>query len=139
MTTDMQHRIEQQAAGRAESFIERLAGALGGHAGARAVFGEPVEGNGVTVITVARARWAFGGGGGTGRGKDESEGSGSGGGGALSVSPMGFIELKNGAAEFRPIRSQGIEAALGLALVIVASAFATGVLLGGLRRLVRPK
>jgi uncharacterized spore protein YtfJ len=44
--------------------LERLAGHVGGKAGAKAVFGDPVERDGVTVIPVARVRWGVGAGGG---------------------------------------------------------------------------
>ena len=44
--------------------VERLADKLGSSAHSTAVFGEPVERDGVTVIPVAKARWGFGGGGG---------------------------------------------------------------------------
>ena len=41
-------------------------------------------------------------GGGVGHRKDED---GAGGGGGVQVTPVGFIEIKNGQAEFRPIRT----------------------------------
>ncbi len=46
----------------ADRLVERLAERLGSTARATAVFGEPVECDGVTVIPVAKARWGFGGG-----------------------------------------------------------------------------
>src|SRR6266498_2179747 len=81
-------------------FIGSMAEKLGAAARAATIFGEPVERDGVTVIPVARARWGFGGG--VGRRRDED---GAGGGGGAQVTPVGFIELKNGEAEFRPIRT----------------------------------
>ena len=87
----------------AEKFIGGMAERLGAAARADAIFGEPVERDGVTVIPVARARWGFGGG--LGRRKDED---GAGGGGGALVNPIGFIELKNGAAQFRPIRAVSV-------------------------------
>jgi uncharacterized spore protein YtfJ len=81
-------------------FIEGMAEKLGAVARAATIFGEPVERDGITVIPVAKARWGFGGG--AGRRKDED---GAGCGGGAQVSPVGFIELKNGEAEFRPIRT----------------------------------
>jgi uncharacterized spore protein YtfJ len=83
----------------ADSFLGTMAEKLGAVARAATVFGEPVERDGVTVIPVAQARWGFGGG--IGHGKD---GEGAGGGGGVQVTPVGFIEIKNGGAEFRPIR-----------------------------------
>ena len=84
----------------AEKFIGEMAERLGAAARAATVFGEPVERDGITVIPVAKARWGFGGG--AGRRRDED---GAGGGGGAQVTPVGFIQLKNGAAEFRPIRT----------------------------------
>jgi uncharacterized spore protein YtfJ len=82
--------------------LEALFGSLGDRLGraarAAAVFGEPVERDGVTVIPVARARWGMGGGSG-------KRPKGVGGGGGAVVSPMGFIEIRAGAARFKPIVS----------------------------------
>ncbi len=83
---------------RAESFIERLAEKMGIAARAVNIFGPAVEREGITVIPVAKIRYGFGGG--SGR-RDEQEGSG--GGGGVQASPVGFIEVKNGSAGFRPI------------------------------------
>jgi len=49
----------------ADKLMASLADKLGKGARAAAVFGEPVERDGVTVIPVAKARWGFGGGTGT--------------------------------------------------------------------------
>jgi uncharacterized spore protein YtfJ len=68
------------------------------------LFGEPAEGEGVTVIPVARARFGFGGGGGSGS-RDADEGSGGCGGGGVSVEPVGYIEVRDGGAQFRRISS----------------------------------
>lgn len=84
----------------ADRFIGTMAEKLGAVAKAATVFGEPVERDGVTVIPVAKARWGFGGG--AGRSKDED---GAGGGGGVTVTPVGFIEIKNHEANFRPIRT----------------------------------
>ncbi len=81
-------------------FVAGLAERLGSAARADAVFGEPVERDGVTVIPVARVSWGFGGGGG-GEGEDEGHG----GGGGASAKAQGFIELEGGQARYRPIRS----------------------------------
>jgi uncharacterized spore protein YtfJ len=86
--------------GSAEGFIASLAERIGATARAATIFGDPVERDGVTVIPVARARWGFGGG--AGKRKDED---GAGGGGGMQVTPVGFIELRNGEADFRPIRN----------------------------------
>ena len=84
----------------AETFIGGMAERLGVAARATTIFSDPVERDGLTVIPVAKARWGFGGG--VGHRKDED---GAGGGGGMQITPVGFIELKNGTAEFRPIRT----------------------------------
>ena len=93
--------------GPADSFIGTMAEKLGAVARAATVYGEPVERDGITVIPVAKARWGFGGG--AGQRKDEGGGGnqeeGAGGGGGVQVTPVGFIEIKNHAATFRPIRT----------------------------------
>lgn len=105
--------IDQQAAGgqviaptteRGENWLERLARSIGITTRASTVFGEAVERDGVMVIPVARVRWAFGSGSGRGRSAAGSQvGEGSGGGGAVAVSPIGYIEVKEGYARFRRI------------------------------------
>ena len=91
----------------ADRFIGTMAEKLGAVARASTVFGEPVERDGVTVIPVAKARWGFGGG--AGQRKEEGSGGtqedGAGGGGGVQVTPVGFIEIKNNGANFRPIRT----------------------------------
>jgi uncharacterized spore protein YtfJ len=99
-------------------FVGTMAERLGAAARAATIFGEPVERDGVTVIPVAKARWGFGGGAGSRKGED-----GAGGGGGAQVTPAGFIELKNGAAEFRPIKTLSLPwmIAGGLAAALVLS------------------
>ena len=84
----------------ADTFIGKMAEKLGAVARAATVFGDPVERDAITVIPVAKARWGFGGG--EGHRKDED---GAGGGGGVQVTPVGFIEIKNNEANFRPIRT----------------------------------
>ena len=101
-------------------FLEGLVSKVGGHAKVQAVFGDPVERDGVTVIPVARIRWGIGGGLGVG-----TQGSGSGGGGGVTAEPVGYIEITSMGATFRPMpRSLGpaqfIGAAVAAALVIRA-------------------
>lgn len=91
----------------ADRFISAMAEKLGSVAQAATVFGQPVERDGITVIPVAKARWGFGGG--AGQRKDEGvdgrQEDGAGGGGGVQVTPVGFIEIKNHEANFRPIRT----------------------------------
>jgi uncharacterized spore protein YtfJ len=81
------------------SFVERLAQRLGISANADSIYGEPVEREGVTVIPVAKAMYGFGGGSGKKAGEE-----GTGGGGGVSVTPIGYIEIKDGTTRFRSIR-----------------------------------
>ena len=102
-----------------DGLVERLAKRTGATVKASAIFGKPVKRDGVTVIPVARARWGFGGGSGV-----SPEGSGGGGGGAGMISPIGYIEVRETGAEFKPIHGRGMIgvgiAALGIAAVAVA-------------------
>jgi Sporulation protein YtfJ (Spore_YtfJ) len=77
-----------------------LAERIGARFDAGAVFGAPVERDGVTVIPVAAIRFGIGGGGGS----DPSKGQGGeGGGGGGSASAAGYIELKGGRSRFVPV------------------------------------
>src|SRR5262245_60558931 len=113
MTAETQGRSEL-----VNELLERVGEAVGRRAQASAVFGEPVDREGVTVIPVARARFGFGGGGGSGS-RERDEGSGGGGGGGASVKPIGYIEVRNGGAEFKRISSP-----LDLLAVFVAASLA---------------
>ena len=126
---------EQAANGRASSFLEGLAERVGFHAHAGAVFGDPVEQGGVTVIPVAKVRYGFGGGSGSDtsdKGDGSKQGEGAGGGGGAVASPLGFIEISGGSAEFKRIHDP-----MSSVPVILASAFTAWVVLRGLRRLLR--
>lgn len=92
-------RIEAHEAARSpvERMVERFVAWIGGQAHAHAVFGDPVTQAGVTVIPVARVFGGFGG----GAGDDGGRGVGAGAG--FAALPIGFIEIKDGAARFRPI------------------------------------
>jgi uncharacterized spore protein YtfJ len=102
---------KQQAEGGVD-LLERLVDRLGGKAGVQAVFGAPVEREGITVIPVAKTRWAFGAGSGSGPAMAREAGGhsteaqmagGAGGGGAAGAQPVGYIEVGPGGARFRPI------------------------------------
>jgi uncharacterized spore protein YtfJ len=130
---------DQPAAGPADRFVERLAERLGGKASVTAVYGEPVERAGVTVIPVARVRWGFGGGGGSGSqaGPESGQGSGAGGGGGVTASPVGYIEIANGRTEFRPIHDPA--RFVVLAPLILAVGVSVGLILRGLRLLAQER
>jgi uncharacterized spore protein YtfJ len=96
-TTETQERSEL-----VNALLERIGQTIGGRANVSAVFGEPVQREGATVIPVAKARFGFGGGGGSGE-REGNEGSGGGGGGGASITPVGYIELRESGAEFKRI------------------------------------
>lgn len=83
--------------------LERLGQQLSTTATAQTVYGTSVERDGITVIPVARARYGFGGGGG-GTQAGEAAGSGLGAGAGVSLTPVGYIELREGRSRFRAIR-----------------------------------
>jgi uncharacterized spore protein YtfJ len=90
-----------------------LAERIGARLGTSTAFGAPVERDGVTVVPVAVARFGIG----AGSGSDPSkrpEGEGGGGGG--TVTPTGYIELKDGRSRFVPV----VHPARMLALVLGA-------------------
>jgi uncharacterized spore protein YtfJ len=133
--TRAMREAEEAASGRVDDLVEGLASRVGMRASANAVFGDAVTREGVTVIPVAKVRWGFGGGAGRGVGAKEQgmdTGEGSGGGGGVMASPLGYIEIRDGQAEFKRIRDLG-----ALVPVMLAAAFSTWLTLRGLRRLFR--
>lgn len=99
--------------------LERIGQAVGQRAQVSAVFGEAVQREDVAVIPVAKARFGFGGGGGSG-GLQGGEGSGGGGGGGAIVTPIGYIEVRDGSAEFKRIWSS-----IDLVALVAAGSIAT--------------
>ena len=131
MTDDQTQAFEEAqsaAHGDVVDLFERVADRIGLHAGASAVFGEPVERERVTVIPVAQVMIGTGAGGGTSA--DAEAGSGAGG-GALTR-PLGYIEVTDAGADFRPIRRPWQDAGL-----VVSAAFAVLLLARALRTLLR--
>lgn len=125
----------RDARGSAEGIIDRIANRLGSNARSEVVFGDPVTQGDVTVIPVCKVRWGFGGGAGAGSddGKEgEDYGEGGGGGGGVSAVPVGFIEISNGQAEFKPIKDL-----VGLWPLVLASAIGAWIALRALRGLFR--
>jgi uncharacterized spore protein YtfJ len=120
---------EQATKPRKRSFVERVAERMGMQASAKAVYAEAVERDGVTVIPVAKVRWGFGGG--TGR-KQRKRGKGAGGG--LQAAPLGYIEIKEGQTEFKPIRDP-----MSLVPLVAMGGLAGWVVLRSLRKLIRGK
>ncbi len=132
-TTDMTNTAETETTSveRPASFLTRLIDRVTHGANARMIYGEPVERDGVVVIPVGKLRWALGGG--EGRdGVEESSGSGSGGGGGISMSPVGFIEIKDGEARFKPVFDPAL-----IVQIILVSAFALVLLQRGVSGIIR--
>ena len=90
---------ETAAAGFDGGMLARLADRVGAHSGSSAVYGDPVEQDGRTIIPVAQSMWGTGGGSGT---SDEA-GSGGGGGGGSMSRPVGYIEIDAAGSRFRPL------------------------------------
>lgn len=138
MTSDLDtamREAESATIGPLTGFINQLADRVGLRASARAVFGDPVERDGVTVIPVAKVRWGFGGGAGSGASDEAGEaatGEGGGGGGGVSASPLGFIEIRDGIASFRRIDDP-----VALWPLVVAAGITAWFVLRGLRALFR--
>ena len=140
------------AAGPVDGFVERIAERVGATASVRAVFGEPIERDGLTIIPVAKVRWGFGGGAGgpvaVGPGRPSespfSDGGeaidrdapgasmGSGGGGGATADPVGYLEIGPDGATFRPIISPMPSPAF-----LLAAGATAALVLRGLARLVR--
>jgi uncharacterized spore protein YtfJ len=117
---ETRQQAEASVAGPAAEVLERLAEKIGSRASVSAVFGEPVDREGVTIIPVARVGFGFGGG--VGRGRRQSEIAQGGGGGGASAAPVGYIEIKDGNAQFKPIRDPLVDAVVPLAMVVAAFA-----------------
>lgn len=138
MTDDVSRVIreaQEAASSAAANFVERIAARLGLHASASAVFGDPVDRDGITVIPVAKIRWGFGGG--SGRGIDgDSEtgdiGEGAGAGGGVMASPLGYIEMQDGQATFHRIQDPA-----SFVPLVIAGAFAGWLTFRGLAKLFR--
>ncbi|MEU0286088.1 spore germination protein GerW family protein [Streptomyces sp. NPDC052492] len=101
--------------------LERLADRLGGRAAVTAVYGQPVTVGGVTVVPVAAVGFGFGGGAGQEVGTTRTA-DGGGGGGAVGAKPLGYIEIRDGAARYQPIRAPWRDVALPLSAVVLANA-----------------
>lgn len=122
----------RRAAGPTAALLERLAERLGGQASAAAVYGTPVEREGVTVVPVAKVTWGLGVRGATKTASEDSEPRG---GGGVMAAPLGYIEIAQGQARFRPIRDPML--LWGAGSLLVAAGLSAWLVLGGLRRLIR--
>jgi uncharacterized spore protein YtfJ len=109
-----------------ESLVERLAHLINAHANAKQVFADPIERDGTTIIPVAKVQWGFGGGG-LGQGLHERGG----GGGGVRATPAGFIQIREGQAEFRHYRDASDFAVIA---GVAVAGFVLGLFLGSVRR-----
>jgi uncharacterized spore protein YtfJ len=109
-----------------KTFVERIADIIQVHANAKQVYGEPVERDGTTIIPVARVQWGFGGGG-LGHGAAERGG----GGGGARATAIGYIELRDGQSQFRPIHDSRD---VGTLLAIAAAGIVAGLIAARLAR-----
>ncbi|WP_155058736.1 spore germination protein GerW family protein [Streptomyces blattellae] len=112
---------DMTAAHASVTLLERLADKLGGRASVTAVYGEPVVSEGVTVIPVAEVGFGFGGGAGREVGTAKT-GEGGGGGGGAGARPVGFIEIKEGTATFKPLRDPWVDVVVPLAALLAGVA-----------------
>ena len=119
------------ASGPQDAILEKLVDKVGGKASVKAVFGEPIVRGGKTVVPVAKIRWGFGGGGGTGTSETQEgpqTGSGSGAGGGVTAEPIGYLEIDEAGAAFRPIAppypSPLFLIAAGITSALIVRAFA---------------
>ena len=133
MTDEQKQEAFEEAesmASKVPDLLAQISDRLGASTGASAVFGEPAEQGGRTVIPVAQAIIGTGAGGGAGA---REEGSGIGGGGGAITKPMGYIEVTEQEARFVPLAPPWADAKLILAYSIMAL-----VVLRTLVRLLRP-
>jgi uncharacterized spore protein YtfJ len=121
ITVEARRQAEASVAGPAAEVLERLAEKLGSKASVSAVFGEPIARAGITIIPVARVGFGFGAGAGRAR-KDAETSQGGGGGGGASAAPVGYIEIKDGNAVFKPIRDPLVDVIVPLATLIAGFA-----------------
>lgn len=104
MSTQVDVQPEREYSEQYAAAVEQFSRKMEDTANAAVAFAAPLEHDGLTVIPVAKVGWRFGGGAGTGRPKQHEQVQGGMGiGGTMSISPVGYIEVKDGTARFRPI------------------------------------
>jgi uncharacterized spore protein YtfJ len=115
-TTRAAYEEAESMASQVPGLLERLADRIGANAGAGAVFGDPVEEGGRTVIPVAQSIIGTGAGGG---GAAQGPESGLGGGGGALTKPIGYIEVTADGAAFVPLKKPWQDPGLVFAYTIV--------------------
>ena len=126
MANPMDETKREAEAGAADDRLSKLVESLGGTASAEAVFGTPVEKDGVTIVPVARVRYGVGGGGGRGPGRKkgdagDAEQVGYGHGGGVQAAPVGYIELSGGRASYKRIADPARPMAIALLFPLVGA------------------
>lgn len=87
--------------------VEQLAEDLKHYASTDAIFGDPIELEGVTVVPVSRMSVGYGGGGGEGEdGSDGDKASGGGAGGGVKIEPTALIIASEGEASVVQIKNK---------------------------------
>ena len=112
-----------------KEIFESLTETIHGTSGVKAVYGEPVEAQGKTIIPVAKVAYGFGGGccepkGNKGNSKEGNEGDCGGMGGGVAVKPVGIIEVTKADSRFIPF---GVKKKLAVVLIL---GFILGLLFG---------
>jgi uncharacterized spore protein YtfJ len=107
-----EHAASSGAAGLLATVLDRI----GLNSGAKAVFGEPLEQDGRTVIPVAQTIIGSGAGGGV----SEEDGQGEGAGGGALTRPLGYIEVSGEGAAFVPLKQPWQDPALVIAYALLA-------------------
>ena len=126
MPDPMDEAKREAEAGVADDRLGKLVEALGGTASAQAVFGTPIEKDGVTIVPVASVRYGAGGGGGRRPGRKKRESGdpnqiGYGHGGGVQAVPVGYIELRGGEARYRRIADPARPMAVALLFPLVGA------------------
>ncbi|RNI26948.1 spore germination protein GerW family protein [Rufibacter latericius] len=96
-----------------------VADSLAQNASIKNLFGEPIETQGKTIITVAQIAMGLGGGYGQGRKAEDADGEGAGAGGGVYAVPKGIFEITEKTTRFVPVTSPQtflLGTALGLAI-----------------------
>jgi uncharacterized spore protein YtfJ len=104
MSTQIDVQPERAYSEQYAEALEQFYDKIESSATATVAFAPAQRHNDLVIIPVANVGWRFGSGTGTRRQKEQKEAQrGMGVGGTMSVSPVGFIEVKEGTTRFRPI------------------------------------
>lgn len=112
----------------AADLLASVAEQVGAQAGAKAVFGEAIDRDGLTIVPVAQMIIGAG----AGSGSNAEAGDGSGAGSGALTRPIGHIEISEGSARFVPLRRPWLDGGL-----MVAAAFSAYLAAKAIRALLR--